>query len=222
MRLLTLPGVFKPRSDGWLLAAVAGVLAPGRSCLDLFTGSGVVAVTSALAGARSVTVVDVSRRAVFAARLNARLNGASVTARRGDLVEPVAGARFDLITANPPYLPGADELPARGSTRAWEGGRDGRRLLDRLCREAHGALTPAGILLLVQSSVNGEAETIELLREGGLEARVAARRRGPLGPLLAARRERIPQRRLLADGGEEILVIEARQPVSRSGGAGTR
>ncbi|MBA2793389.1 MAG: 50S ribosomal protein L11 methyltransferase, partial [Thermoleophilaceae bacterium] len=43
--------------------------------LDLCTGSGALAVAAALGGARAVTAVDLSRRAVLAARLNARLNG---------------------------------------------------------------------------------------------------------------------------------------------------
>jgi release factor glutamine methyltransferase len=43
--------------------------------LDVCTGSGAIAVAAALAGARSVTAVNLSRPAVIAARLDARLNG---------------------------------------------------------------------------------------------------------------------------------------------------
>ena len=53
----------------------------------------------------SVTAVDISRRAVLTARLNARLNGVRVRALRGDLLAPVAGEGFDLIVSNPPYVP---------------------------------------------------------------------------------------------------------------------
>ena len=93
---------------------------PGFSVLDLCAGSGAVAVAAALAGAGEVTAVDVSRRSALAVRLNAALNGVRVRALQGDLFEPVAGRRFDLIVSNPPYLPGA--LPERGAARAWEGG----------------------------------------------------------------------------------------------------
>lgn len=80
-------------------------LRPGAVGLDLCTGSGVLAIAAARHGCRHVTAVDVSRRAVIAARCNARLNGVSVNSVRGDLFEPVRGRRFDLIVSNPPYVP---------------------------------------------------------------------------------------------------------------------
>ena len=102
-------------------------LSRGASVLDVFTGSGVLGVSAALLGARAVMATDISWRAVLNARMNALLNGVQLRARRGDLFAPVAEERFDLVLANPPYVPGADdELPAGGAERAWEGGRSGR------------------------------------------------------------------------------------------------
>ena len=85
--------------------------------LELGTGSGAIGVAAAQCGARSVTVVDVSRRALVTATINARLNGVRVTPRRGDLFAPVAGRQFDLVVSNPPYLP-SDDIPTRGRRRA--------------------------------------------------------------------------------------------------------
>src|ERR687894_1219490 len=133
MRVARLPGVFRPRSDTWLLAAVLRrqPQVRGGRVLDVCTGSGAVAVAAALAGARSVTAVDVSARAVLTARLNARLNGVRIDALRGDLLAAVPGRRFDVITSNPPYLPSdRDELPAHGAARHTEAGTSGRILLD--------------------------------------------------------------------------------------------
>ncbi|HEV2075241.1 MAG TPA: HemK2/MTQ2 family protein methyltransferase [Thermoleophilaceae bacterium] len=213
MRLVTLPGVFRPRSDAWLLVdALRNRVPPGGAVLDVFTGSGVVAIAAARAGARAVTAVDVSRRSVLCARLNARLNGVAVRALRGDLFAPVPGERFDLVVANPPYLPSEEEAPpVRGAARAWEGGRDGRALLDRLCDEAPARLASGGRLLLVQSSVSGIEPTIERLGAAGLRGEVISRRRGPLGPLLASRAERLEERGLLGRGEreEELVVVEA-------------
>jgi release factor glutamine methyltransferase len=212
VRILTLPGVFQPRSDARLLASAmtAHDLARGARVLELFTGSGAIAIAAAQAGAREVTAIDVSRRAIATVRINARLNGVRVRALRGDLFAPVATERFDLILANPPYLPGAhDALPARGAARAWEGGRDGRALLDRLCAEAAAHLEPGGTLLLVQSSLCGERQTLEPLTARGLDPIVLRRERGPLGPLVQARAALLEARRLLAPGQreEELLVI---------------
>lgn len=201
MRLITVPGVFSPRSDSRLLARIVADRArPGKSVLDPFTGSGILAIAAAKAGARG-TAIDVSRRAVMCAALNARLNGVRVRALRGDLYEPVAGERFDLIAANPPYVPGPVDGPVRGAARAWEGGREGREFIDRLCDEAPRHLTPAGEVLLIQSDACGEAETRARLVAAGLEPQVIERRRGTRGPLMQAR---------FGPGEEELLVFSAR------------
>jgi release factor glutamine methyltransferase len=212
VRIARLPGVFQPRSDTWLLAAVMRDQPQlrGGAALDVCTGSGAIAIFAALAGARSVTAVDVSRRAVLAARLNARLNGVRVEAVRGSLLDAVPGRRFDVIVSNPPYLPADDDaLPARGRARHTEAGTTGRVLLDRLIDAAPGHLAPGGILLVTHSSVNGEEATVERMRAAGLEPSVAARRDGALGPLLAARAPRLEARGLLAPGerSEQLLVV---------------
>jgi release factor glutamine methyltransferase len=207
---MTLPGVFAPISDSWLLArVVCDHVLPGARVLDACTGSGVVGVAAARAGGR-VTAVDVSRRAIASAWLNARLNGARVETRRGDLVAPVAGRRFEVVASNPPYVPAAGPLPTRGPERAWDAGRDGRALLDRLLVEAPPLLAPGGVLLLVQSDLIGEEATIARLRAAGLDADVAAREPGPLGPLMRARVEAG-----VLDPGidrEEVLIVRGRRP----------
>jgi len=216
---VTLPGVFQPRGDARLLAAAMRErgLARGARVLDVFSGSGVLALAAAREGAREVVAVDVSRRAIASVRINARRDGVAdrVRARRGDLLAAVAGERFDLILANPPYVPSPREaLPRRGAARAWEGGADGRALIDRLCDAAPAALAPGGTLLLVQSSLCDEQATLRRLADAGLDGERAAARRGPLGPLMRERAELLRARGLLADGGEheELLVLAARAP----------
>jgi release factor glutamine methyltransferase len=215
MRIITFPGVFRPISDSRMLAdCVRRELRPGAAVADVCTGSGLVAVTAALEGASAVSATDRSRRAVLNARVNARLNGVSVRAMRGDLLRPFEGLRFDLIASNPPYVPAAsDELPTRGPERGWDAGRDGRALIDRLCDEAPAYLRAAGALLLVHSTICGERATVERLERHGLYTAVIARRRGPLGPLLAARAEALEQRGVLEPGQreEEIVVIRAQR-----------
>lgn len=194
-----------------MLAESAREEVAGREAhsLDLCTGSGVVAVASARAGARA-EAVDVSRRAVLTARINARLNGTRVDARRGSLFAAVDGRAYDLITANPPYVPCASgELPERGPERAWEAGEDGRVLLDRICDEAPRHLAPGGSLLLVHSNLIGEERTLERLRAAGLEAEVVRRERGPLGPLMRdIQRQGLIPRDIRE---EDVVVIRGRR-----------
>ena len=209
-----MPGVFRPISDSRLLAdCLRRELSPGARVADICTGSGVLAVTAALHGAGAVSATDCSRRAVWSARLNARLNGVVVGAVRGDLLKPVGGRQFDLIVSNPPYVPAEnDDLPRRGVARAWDAGRNGRALIDRLCDEAPAHLRPGGTLLLVHSSVCDERSTLERLQSHGLATQVMARRRGLFGPILAARAPALQERDLLPPGEvEEIVVIRARR-----------
>ena len=212
MRIVTLPGVFSPISDTWLLAgALAEEVGAGRcSVLDVCTGSGALAVTAARRGAEAVTAVDVSRRAVLTTRLNARLNGVRVRAVRSDLFAALGAARFDVIVSNPPYVPApSDALPTRGPARAWDAGRDGRVVIDRLIREAPAHLRPGGVLLMVHSDICGIDASLAGMRDAGLEPDVAARRRGPLGPLMRARVRHLEDHELLEPGArdEDVAVL---------------
>jgi release factor glutamine methyltransferase len=146
--------------------------------------------------------------------MNARLNRVRIRALRGDLFAPVTGERFDAIVSNPPYVPaGGERLPTRGAARAWDAGRDGRLLLDRICDEGPAHLRPGGVLLVVQSSVCGPDETVARLDASGLEVDVLTRVRGPLGPLLARRAGELEARGLLRPGQrvEELVVIRGRR-----------
>jgi release factor glutamine methyltransferase len=222
MRIVTLPGVFRPISDTWMLAAALREhgLGPDTSVLDVCTGSGALAVCAAAGGAGRVTAVDISRRAVLSARINAHLNGVSVQARRSDLFAALAGERYDVIVSNPPYVPDpTDALPTRGRRRAWDAGRDGRALLDRVIAEAPEHLRPGGALLVVQSDICGIDATRDAMADAGLTAHVVARRRGPLGPLMRDRVEHLIAQGALEPGRleEEVAVIAGHRDRRTSG-----
>lgn len=212
--LLSPPGVYRPQSDTDALARVIerSGRARGRDVLDLGTGTGAAALAAARSGAGSVTAVDLSRRAVHVARINARLHRARIDVHRGDLFAPVRGRRFGLVTANPPYVPsGTDRLPRHRSARCWDGGRDGRALVDRICDGAAGHLQPEGTLLMVHSAVCDPDRTLDRLAGHGLGARVVDRLRIPLGPVMRARVALHESRGLVEPGctDEELVVIEA-------------
>jgi predicted nicotinamide N-methyase len=65
----------------------------GLRVLDLGTGTGLVAIAAALAGAREVTAADIDSHAIAATALNAQANGVDIKTFRGDLTRgtpPVA------------------------------------------------------------------------------------------------------------------------------------
>ena len=129
---------------------------------------------------------------------------------RGDALGPVAGEQFDLILANPPYFPGGKRLPNHTAARAWEGGYDGRVLVDRLCTRVARHLRPGGRIVIVHNTMTGESETRRRLESDGLHTEVVLRHRGPPGPVgraaAALLREREPPLGV-ADGDEEEIVI---------------
>ncbi|MFJ8185657.1 HemK2/MTQ2 family protein methyltransferase [Streptomyces sp. NPDC096105] len=209
--------MYAPQEDTELLSAALAdePVAPGAAVLDVGTGSGALALAAARRGAR-VTAVDVSRRAVCAARLNALRAGLSVQVLRGNLFEPVRGRSFDLVLANPPYVPAPRaHRPPRGAARAWDAGGDGRLVLDRICHEAPGLLRPGGVLLLVQSALSDPGLTVDCLRSAGLKSAVTQRQRIAFGPVLRTRVEWLRERGLLSpdENEEELVVVRAELPV---------
>ncbi|WP_422070535.1 HemK2/MTQ2 family protein methyltransferase [Streptomyces orinoci] len=212
MLLLRAPGVYPPQADSFLLrqALLRERLPPGARVLDIGSGTGTLAISAARGGAAQVVAVDASLGAVLSTRVNALLAGVRVTVRRGDLLAPVAGRRFHLVLANPPYVP----APGRRGSRTVDAGYDGRAVLDRLAVQVPPALLPGGVLLLVQSALSGVSATVRALTAGGLETEVTDRRLVPFGPVLRGRSDWLRRRGLLQDGQdkEELVVIRARRP----------
>ncbi|MGW8881689.1 HemK2/MTQ2 family protein methyltransferase [Streptomyces mirabilis] len=213
--LITLPSVYPPQGDTRLLitALEREGIRPGAEVLDLCTGSGALALRAAQMGGR-VTAVDVARRAVVTARLNALLHHRRITVRCGDLLSAVGKRCYDLVLCNPPYVPApATGVPARGAPRAWDAGPDGRAVVDRVCEDAPAALRRGGVLLLVHSKLCDPDTTVRLLSRGGLETSISARAHIPLGPVLISRMTWLRERELLSadDRYEELVVIRAEQ-----------
>ncbi|MEU8901456.1 HemK2/MTQ2 family protein methyltransferase [Nocardia sp. NPDC048505] len=213
MRLLRAPGVYRPQTDTWLLArAAADVTWPGDArVLDPCTGTGALALTAARAGAAQVAAVDVSRRALLSARANSWLHGLPIELIHGDFAQVLQGRTFDVVLANPPYVPSAGPVPTRGAARAWDAGCDGRAILDQLCAALPDLLAPGGVALIVQSELCGSEHTLRLLRENGLKAAIVDRETIRFGPVLRRRASWLEAAGFIPAGcrDEELVVIRA-------------
>ncbi|MFF8712776.1 HemK2/MTQ2 family protein methyltransferase [Streptomyces sp. NPDC015184] len=213
--LVTLPGVYAPQSDTWLLLAALEQehTGPGTNVLDIGTGSGALAVRAAQLGCE-VTAVDIALRAVVTARLNAMLHRRRITVRRSDLTAATGTRPYDLVLCNPPYVP-APDTPRRGASRAWNAGSDGRAVIDRLCAGVPSVLRRGGgVLLMVHSGLCDADITLDRLGRAGLDAVVSSRVRIPFGPVLLSRLRWLHERRLVRtdDTNEELVVIRAERP----------
>ena len=79
---------------------------PVETALDLGVGCGIQTLYL-LRHVRQVVATDISTRALEFTAFNVALAGvdsARVQLRQGNLLEPVAGQRFDLIVSNPPFV----------------------------------------------------------------------------------------------------------------------
>lgn len=214
--------VYQPQHDSWLLIDVMqrSDLVAGRQVLDLCAGSGVVAIAAADLGAASVTAFDICPHAVRCSRGNAADAGVDVDVRECSWTGAFGCAPFEVIVSNPPYVPVPptdDErqiLSAGGPPHAWNGGHDGRLILDPLCESASSLLCGGGSLLLVQSAFAGVQQSLDALRSTGLDADLVASQWVSFGPVLSARA------RWLEDTGrtprgcreEQLVVIRADKP----------
>ncbi|MEU0035077.1 HemK2/MTQ2 family protein methyltransferase [Streptomyces sp. NPDC006333] len=211
--LLTLPGVYRPQADTRLLAGALAMedVRPATEVLEIGTGTGVLALSAAGRGAR-VTAVDVSWRAVATARINALAHGLPLRVLHGDFTARTSGRRYDIVLANPPYVPSPEiRPPTGGPARAWDAGPDGRLVIDRICASAPALLRHGGVLLMVHSAMCGADSTLKRLRQAGLAGRTTARAFVPWGPVLRSRRPWL-ERQGLADVGqerEELVIIRA-------------
>src|SRR5205823_12375969 len=148
-----------------------------------------------------VAAVGLSRRAVVSARLNARVRGLPVRVLRGGLPAAVAAGPYDLVVANPPYVP-SPEAPSR-ATRGFDAGADGRSVLDTLCQRVTDLVNPGGSLLFVQSVMSGVDTSLEMLTAQGCQASVVRRVRVPFGPVLGGRLDFLAAAGLIEPGQQE-------------------
>lgn len=133
--------------------AQATLRRPVGTALDLGTGCGVQALHLSEHAGR-VTATDLSPRALRFAATTAALNGLSWELLAGDLAEPVAGRRFDLVVSNPPFVVG----PGTATHRYRDSGRAGDAVSAELVAAAPGLLAPGGTMQFLANWVHVSGE----------------------------------------------------------------
>ena len=167
--------VYEPAEDTFLLAEKMNVT-EDDAVLDMGTGCGILAVLAA-EKAKSVLAVDINPHAIECAIKNAEMNGAKerIGFRNGDLFQPIKpDENFSLILFNSPYLPSEPDEERSWIGKAWAGGSNGRKVIDRFVMDAPNFLAAGGKIQLVQSSLSDVNRTIQMFSERNLRAMVAA------------------------------------------------
>ena len=178
------PDVLIPRPETEVLvdqalARLSEASAPEPAwILDLGTGSGAIAITLALEARAQVTATDRSEAALSVARGNAARLGASVDFIQSNWYSALAGERFDLIVANPPYVAAGDPHLSQGDLRfepqtaLADGSHDGLSSIRAIIEGAPAHLNPGGWLLFEHGYDQAEA-CRELLLQRGFEGIVS-------------------------------------------------
>ena len=165
------PAVLIPRPETELLVELA-LQSDFSAMADLGTGSGAIAIAVKRHRPNARVVgVEASAAALVVAKRNAVKNGLDIEFRHGLWLGPLAGERFDLIVANPPYVAAGDpHLAALGfePRQALVAGADGLDALREIAQAAPAHLARGGWLLL-EHGQGQEGAVRALLKAAGLE-----------------------------------------------------
>ena len=165
--------VYVPAEDSYMLADNL-LIEKGQSVLEIGTGSGIVAMYASKLTDR-ITVTDINFDACELARKNFEANNIKgIEILFGNLFEPVKNRKFDVILFNTPYLPTEDDEVLENTINyAFDGGLNGRKVIELFLNEVGNHLNDGGIVQLIQSSLSGNEETLEKLDSLGFIAEIA-------------------------------------------------
>jgi methylase of polypeptide subunit release factors len=174
-RLTVRPTVFHPRffvSSERFATFIDGLDLRGKRVLDVGTGTGILALAAARAGADSVVAADINPNASLNAEENARANGfgGRVAGLCSNLLAALAPRPlFDVILSSPPKHAGE---PRDLTDRGWHAGpafRDVAALFD----QARERLKPGGRLYVMVSSDSDLDLLGKLIDKAGFRAKLA-------------------------------------------------
>ena len=169
------PAVLIPRYDTEVLVDLVLSENPkAERFLDLYTGSGCIAVSLMKSGQfASGEATDISREALNVAADNASRNGVTLTFSEGDLWDAVGNKTYDVIVSNPPYIAESERPTLMPEVREHEPGLalfaecDGLAFYERVARKACEHLVPGGRLYVEIGATQGE-QVSELFTQNGL------------------------------------------------------
>jgi release factor glutamine methyltransferase len=177
-RLTVRPTVFHPRyflTSKFFASFLGSLDLSGERVADVGTGSGILALAAARAGAANVVATDINPNAVAAAAENAHANGHGkrIMAVGSDLLSALTPSPlFDVIISSPPSFAGE---PRDVADRAWHAGPNYRDVAS-LFHEARDRLAPGGRLYVLFSTDSDLEQLGNLISDAGFRTRLVAKR----------------------------------------------
>lgn len=153
LRFLVDRNVLAPRQETEILVTEAiKLLKKNDSVLDLCTGSGCIAISLKKNADCFVTASDISKRAVFLAKKNAKINNVKIHFVISNLFDKI-DERFNVVVCNPPYIKTNDiktlnkEVKKYDPHLALDGGADGLQFYTNIVKELRNKLHDNGKVL---------------------------------------------------------------------------
>jgi release factor glutamine methyltransferase len=170
------PLIPRQETEFWVGRAIARVLEDGaeqKRCLDLFSGSGCVAVAVLeKTGVLLCDIADSQDNCLQQVKINCELNGIDSTRYKiikSDVFSNIRG-KYDYILANPPYV-AKDKINEVGESvlefephSALFGGKDGMLVIEKFLEQAKNYLNPDGVIFM-EFSPEQKKEIEKILKE---------------------------------------------------------
>jgi release factor glutamine methyltransferase len=176
--LVARPTVFHPRyflTSEFFAAFISRLDLSGKCVADICTGTGILALACARAGAAKVVAIDINQYAARSVAENALANQLEdcVMGVASNLLSAIAPRPlFDVILSSPPSFPGE---PSDLADRAWFAGPNYRDIAS-LFDQARERLAPDGSFYILLSSDSDLVLLGALIKRAGFRARRVAER----------------------------------------------
>lgn len=167
--------VYIPAEDSYLLIENLKV-EKDDTVLEIGTGTGIISIYASKI-AKKVVSTDINFDAVELAEKNFKNNDIeNIEIRWGNLFEVLdEDEKFDIILFNAPYLPTENyEVLEEDLNYAFDGGADGRKIIDLFLNDVKNHLKYEGKVQLVQSSLANNEITLARLKSLGFSAEITA------------------------------------------------
>ncbi|XP_071448714.1 methyltransferase N6AMT1 [Hetaerina americana] len=142
--------------------------------VEVCAGTGIISasLSHALSQTAFFIAADINQYACKASYNTMKLNGSQTfQVIRSDLLSCLGSGFVDILICNPPYVPTSDEElnSADALTCSWAGGKNGRKVMDRLFNDVSRLMSPGGKFYILVLKENQPCEIIEFFHGKGFE-----------------------------------------------------
>jgi len=168
------PDVLIPRPDTEILVDNIIPLAKGKRILDICCGSGCIGISIAANTPCTLTMIDISEKALEIAEKNCALNKVPAQLIKKDILNDEIDGEFDIIVSNPPYIESETVLTLDENVRDFEphlaldGGQNGLDFYPTIAQKTFCSLSKGGTLAFEIGYNQGNA-VAEIMKKTGFE-----------------------------------------------------